>query len=236
MAKLSIHTSQKTAILYGMHTSLASECMTQLSKHNAYSNVIILSKSDLDISHTKMNVLALENLDLESLQDQIEGNDLFIFQDSHFDSESRSTESFIEYNYLLPLRIAIYARKNNVNQIHLVTGSSTILKSIFMPHKAKEELEQSIRKLEFWACYVYKPLNIVGETATLRETVSSFLMDRINKASDGLLNKFVSIEQKTLVTLMIDHAQRLEKGVHVLKNEDLCVIQSNLNKENQNVR
>lgn len=231
MAKLSIHTSQKTAILYGVHTETGMQCLAQLSKHCAYSSIIVLGKAKLKRKYLKMTELTLDDSSLETMQDKIKGNDLFIFQDFHFNSEKTSTETFIQDNYILPLRMAIYGRKNNVNQIHVVTGASTLLKSVFMPHKAKEELEHSIRSLEYWACYIYKPLNVLTESSSnLRETVSSFLMNRMNTLSDGLLNKFVPIDQEGLIKLIINNAQQLEKGVHVLKNEDLCILQNELKK------
>lgn len=232
MAKLSIHTSQKTAILYGMHTPQGKECLTQLLRHNAYSSIVLVSQLETSLKHSKVTQLILNESSHSLFKDKIEGNDLFIFQDSHFDSDTTTTETFIQENYMLPLRIAIYGQKNKVNQVHVVTGSSTLLKSVFMPHKAKEELEQSIRSLEYWACYIYKPMNVFADTnINLRETVSSFLINRINTMSDGLLNKFVPINQESLISLMINNAQQLEKGVHVLKNEDLCMIQDKLKKE-----
>ena len=213
-----------------MHTELALECLTQLIQHPAYSSIVILSQIKGKIRHQKISYLILKDSTLDTLQEDITGNDLFIFQDSYFDSESTTSETFIQNNYILPLRIALYGKKNNVNQSHIVTGASTLLKSVFMPHKAKEELEQSIRSLNYWACYIYKPLNVLTQSNTLREIVSSFLMDKMNKVSDGLLNKFVPIDQESLVKLMIQNAQQLEKGVHVLKNEDICKIQNDLKK------
>jgi len=228
MPELSIHKSSKTAILYGIHTALAKDCLNRLVGHKAYSSIIVLGHKNTKIGHTKVQLLSLDDSQLEELQDKVVGSDLFIFQDFHFDSDSTSAESFIQANYILPLRIAIYAKKNNVNQVHLVTGASTVLKSVFMPHKAKEELEQSIRSLEFWSCYVYKPINVLNQSTNLRETVSSFLMNRMNKMSDGLLNKFVPIDPLIFVNIIIENAQLLEKGVHVLKNEDICIKQNEL--------
>lgn len=230
MSTLNIHISRKVALLYGVHTHAGMECLHQLIDNEAYSKVIVLSFQSLKIVHKKLKSLQIETESLEKIRDKIQGNDLFIFQSNYFKKESE-TERFVRNNYLIPLRIAIYAKHYNVNQVSLLSSSSTILKSFFLPHKTREELERSIKDLDFWSYYLYKPTLVIPKNGdnVLSEAFSSFITNKINAFSGGLLDKIIPVEPSGLVSLMIKNAQGLEKGCQVFSNEMIILQQKENN-------
>lgn len=231
MKELLIHTSHKTAILYGIKSASGQECLSQLLSHQAYRAVIVLAISPVDIKHKKLTAIIIEDHSLAGVRDKIKGNDLFIFQANFFDKET-DTDEFVKNNYLIPLRIAIYAKSHHVNQISLLTGSTTSLKSIFLPHKTKEELAKSIESLGFWAFYMYKPHIVMqGKIEdSLTSTVASFFRKKINEATDGALHRLTPPEASVVAALMIQKAQELIEGVHIFTNQDISVYSEQISK------
>ncbi len=231
MSTLNINVSRKVALLYGVHTHAGMECLHQLIDNEAYSQVIVFSFQSLKIVHKKIKSLQIKNESLATIQDKIVGDDLYVFQSNYFKKESEK-DRFVRNNYLIPLRIAIFAKHYNVNQVVLLSSSSTILKSFFLPHKTREELERSIKDLDFWSYYLYKPTLVIPKNNenVVGEAVSSFISNKFNAFSGGLLNKIIPVEPSALVSLMIHNAQGLKKGCQVFSNEMIILQQKENNR------
>lgn len=231
MNTIQINVSRKTALLYGVHTQAGMECLHQLIDNEAYAQVVVLSFQSLKIVHRKLKSLQIKSESLDGIKDQLKGDDLFIFQSNFFKKESDS-DRFVRNNYLIPLRIAIYAKHYNVNQISLLSSSSTLLKSFFLPHKTREELERSIKDLDFWSYYLYKPTLVLtnSKDASVGESFSSFISGKINMISGGILDKVIPVEPSSVVSLMIRNAQGLKKGRQVFSNEMIILHQKESNR------
>lgn len=228
MSNVKIHISHKVALLYGVHTKAGMECLHQLIDDDAYSSVTVLSFQKLKIVHKKLTSLLLGGDDsLHAIRKKIVGDDLFIFQSNYFNKESEA-DQFVKTNYTVPLRIAMYAKQNTVNQISLLSASTTALKSFFLPHKTRAELEKNMIELDFWSCYIYKPTIIVANDRVneVGKGINDFISDKVNIVAQKFMNKLSPVPAHTLVSLMIQNAQGLEGGLHMVYNEKIVQFQN----------
>ncbi len=224
--KIILQRSSKKALLYGIHTKAGACALESLLQHDMYSSVLVFAFQDIDIISSKIKFIKIEDESLRGITDQIKGDDLFIFQEN----EMEDTESFLKNNFLIPLRIALYAKHNNVNQLSLLSSSNTLLKSVFLPHKTKEELENKLAGLDFWSYYIYKPVFVVIEQHKqgMREKVANFIGKKLNTLTNDLLKKITPVETDAVIAMMLQNAQQLEAGIHTFTNEDILTFQESL--------
>lgn len=220
MSDVKIQISRKVAILYGTHTVAGMACLHQLIDDDAYSLVKVICLNSPKIIHKKLKSVIIEDESLVKLKDHLRGDDLFIFQSNYFDKRN-DPDQYVNTNYSLPVRIALYAKQNNVNQISLLSSFATVFNSFFLPHKTRVELERNIIELDFWSCYIYKPTIIVStdKTNDLGSKLNGLMIDKVNALAGGLMQKISPVKTKELVTLMIRSAQGLEGGLHIVTNE-----------------
>jgi len=221
--KIVLRKSQKKALLYGIHTKAGAQALESLLVNDAYSSVLVFVFQDIELKNSKIEFVKIEDEKLEGITDQIKGDDLFIFQEN----EMEDTKLFLKNNYLIPLRIALYAKHNRVNQLSLLSSSNTLLKSVFLPHKTKEELENTLRDLDFWSYYIYKPIFVVVEQRKqgLRDKIASFLGRQLNTITNDLFNKITPVETDSIIEMMLQNAQQLDAGTHIFTNEDILTFQ-----------
>jgi hypothetical protein len=224
--KIVLQKSNKKALLYGIHTKAGAHALENLLQNNFYSSVLVFSFQDVGIEHNKIEFVKIENETLEGITNQIKGDDLFIFQEN----EIEDTDLFLKKNFLIPLRIALYAKHNNVNQLSLLSSSNTVLKSVFLPHKTKEELEIRLADLDFWSYYIYKPIFVVVEQQQqgVREKIAGFIGKRLNVITNNFFKKITPIETDVIIDMMMQNAQQLDAGIHTFNNEDILTFQESI--------
>jgi hypothetical protein len=224
--KIVLQKSNKKALLYGIHTKAGAHALENLLQNNSYSSVLVFSFQDVGIEHNKIEFVKIENETLEGITNQIKGDDLFIFQEN----EIEDTDLFLKKNFLIPLRIALYAKHNNVNQLSLLSSSNTVLKSVFLPHKTKEELEIRLADLDFWSYYIYKPIFVVVEQQQqgVREKIAGFIGKRLNVITNNFFKKITPIETDVIIDMMMQNAQQLDAGIHTFNNEDILTFQESI--------
>lgn len=224
--RIVLQRSNKKALLYGMHTKAGVYALESLLQNAAYSSVVVFAFQEIPLVNSKIRFIKIEDESLKGITDKIKGDDLFIFQENEMDD----TELFLKNNYLIPLRIALYAKHNNVNQLSLLSSSNTVLKSVFLPHKTKEELENTLADLDFWSYYIYKPVFVVMEQRSqgVREKIASFIGKKLNTLTNDLFKKITPVETDAIIEMMLQNAQQLDAGIHTFTNEDILIFQESL--------
>ena len=221
-----LQNTNKRALLYGIHTQAGIYALERLLDYPHYESVLVFAFQELQINHKKIQFVKIENAQMADITSKIVGDDLFLFQEN----EMEDTELFVRNNYLIPLRIALYAKHNGVNQVCLLSSSNTVLKTVFLPHKTKEELDQQLAGLNFWSYYVYKPAFVILDQKHqgVREKIANFIGKKLNALTDNVFKKFTPVETEAVIEMMLQNAQQLNAGIHEFNNEDILTFQESL--------
>ncbi|RMF29876.1 MAG: hypothetical protein D6765_03880, partial [Bacteroidetes bacterium] len=106
---------------------------------------------------------------------------------------------------------------NGVNQLLLVSSVGADPDSLFFYSRVKGELEEAVKKLDFWAVHIFQPSVLLGQRNENRwgEELAGKIGKVLDRLSGGLLTRYRPIEADYVAKAMVHAAQGLEPGVHV---------------------
>ena len=219
---MKIHTSQKTALVFGATGLVGSHLVSQLLTHPAYAEVHVFGRRALTLTHEKLRQHLVDFERLEDYRDLIKGDDLYGCLGTTR-KNAGSKEAFrhvdFDYNYM----IALIASRNGVNQYLLVSTVGADPASPFFYSKVKGELEKAVRELDFWSLHLFQPSLLLGERNENRfgEAIAQRIGRVVDRLSGNLLSRYKPIEAEYVATAMIHAAQQITPGEHVHASDAL---------------
>jgi len=220
----------KTALLFGATGLVGRYCLDYLLASPAYKKVKVFVRKELDFENEKLEQHKIDFDQLENYQDLIKGDDLFCCLGTTM-KKAGSKASFRKVDYEYGFQIAKIAEKHGVNQFLLVSSVGADADSIFFYNQVKGELEDSVKKMKFWATHIFQPSVLLGERNENRwgEQLAGRLAKGFDFLTGGLLTKYSPVEAEVVAKAMVIAAQGFNSGIsiypsHVLqklvKNED----------------
>ena len=124
----------KTALLFGSSGLIGSNLLDNLINNNNYNKIKIFVRGLPSINNSKVEVIKTDFLDLETLKENLIGDDCFFcIGTTHKDTPDKNEYRRIEYD--LPVHLAKIAKFNSINNFIYVSSiganpkaSSTYLK------------------------------------------------------------------------------------------------------------
>ena len=182
--ELNIHTSNKTALIFGNTGLTGSICEELLLKNPAYQKVITFGRRPVSLKGEKHLHHVIDFKDIERYHDLIRGDDLYLCLGTTM-AKAGSKEAFYAVDYEMNYKIANIASENNVRQLLLISAVGADPNSFFFYNRVKGELEDAVQKLTFWAIHIFQPSMILGERNESRPLES--IAQKIMKSVDATL-------------------------------------------------
>jgi len=219
---LSIHSSNKVALLYGLSSQVGKYCVELLLNNPAYKKVKVIAAAKPDVHGEKLEYIPLKDSNLKELNERISCDDLFICPDS-FLNHSKGSESFVKINFLLPSQLAIQARKLGASQIILLSSIMALGDSYVLPLKIRADLEDTVKKLNFKSTYIFKTSVVLPKPTSegLGANLANAIAKKIDAISNGFVSKLRPIEALDVASAMVNVPQQLTEGLHVIKNDQI---------------
>lgn len=220
---LEIKKGRKRAILFGATGLVGGHCLNYLVEHDAYDEVLCFTRTPL-VHESKKVVNEVINFEqLEHYADKIHGDDLFLCLGTT-KAKAGSNRGLYEVDFSYNYRAAMYAKKNGVSQVSVVSSIGANTDSIFFYTRVKGELEKTILKLGFWSTHIFRPSLLDGDRNELRvkEEIAIGLSKMIDVFTKGGLNNLAPISPKALAQVMINTAQKIEKGVNYYESKQIA--------------
>ncbi len=213
---MKINKTNKTALLFGATGLVGRHLLDFLLLHGAYSRVKAFTRRPLELEHPKLETHIIDFDRPESFRSLLRGQDLFISLGTTI-AKAGSQETFRKVDYDYPLQIAQAALANGVNQLLLVSSVGADPDSLFFYSRVKGELEEAVKKLDFWAVHIFQPSVLLGQRNENRwgEELAGKIGKVLDRISGGLLTRYRPIEADYVAKAMVHAAQGLEPGVHV---------------------
>jgi uncharacterized protein YbjT (DUF2867 family) len=216
---------QRTALILGASGLTGGHCLDLLLKDDQYSQVIVLLRKKLDITHPK---LEQHIVDFELLQYNeqscglLQAQDIFCCLGTTIKTAG-SQEAFRNVDYNYPLNAAKIAFKNGVENFLLVSSNGADAHSKIFYSRIKGELENALKKIGFKSLLIFRPSLLLGKRSEGRtgEFVGKIIGNVLKPTLVGPLKKYRPIEAEVVARAMITAAKSGFKGVHVFESDEI---------------
>ncbi|MBR9922859.1 MAG: NAD(P)H-binding protein [Bacteroidetes bacterium] len=219
---MEIQVNQKTALVFGASGLVGSALTRQLLDHPAYSQVYTFGRSPLKMEHPKLHQYQVDLKDEHTFEKQLKGQDLFLCLGTTM-AKAGSKEAFYQVDYTYNYSIAKLASENGVNQLILISAVGANPDSLFFYNRVKGELEEALKKLDFWAMHILRPSVLLGDRKETRfgEALGARLLLGAHRLSGGRLGRYEPVEDDTVAAAMIRCAQQLKQGIFIHSSDKL---------------
>ncbi len=206
----------KTALLFGASGLVGNQCLKILLASPAYKKVKIFGRKELDFDNEKLEQHIIDFNKLEDYRDLIKGDDLFCCLGTTM-KKAGNKEAFKKVDFTYSFQIAKIAEEQGINQCLLVSSVGADADSVFFYNQIKGELEDAVRKMNFWATHIFRPSVLLGERNENRwgEQLAGRLAKGFDFLTGGLLTKYSPVEAEVVAKAMVVAAQGFESGLQI---------------------
>jgi len=204
------------AVIAGASGLIGSELLQLLLQSQQYDKVLALVRNELPLNHKKLVQLVVNFDQLDQHQASINGHAVFCCLGStRSKTPDLSVYRKIDHNY--PLKLAQLAKQNKIPHYHLVSAIGANSKSGNFYTQLKGETEDDIQQVGIRSLHIYQPSLLTGDRKEFRltEKVATIAMKLIDPLLFGPLQKYRSIQVKTVAQAMYRQSLNIEEGVFV---------------------
>lgn len=217
----------KTAIIIGGTGLTGTRLLKILLTSDIYDRVISLVRSDIKISHPKLEQYVVDFDNPESYESLIEGNDMFCCLGTTI-KKAGSQSAFQKVDLEYPIQLAKVAATNGVKQFSIISSLGANPNSGNFYLRTKGKCEEELRKLGFQSTSIFRPSLLVGNRKEfrLREKIGEILMRLLSIFMIGGLRKYRAIKVQTVAYAMYQIAQKNTVGYHIYESDEIEKIAS----------
>jgi uncharacterized protein YbjT (DUF2867 family) len=204
------------AIVVGASGLVGSKLLTMLLNHAEYEEVLVVVRKDLGLTHKKLTQLVINFDELSKYEVSLTGHAVFsCLGTTNAQTPDKSQYRKIDHDY--PLEIAKLAKKNGVEQFHLVSAVGADSKSTVFYSKLKGELEEDLKSVGLKSLNIYQPSFLYGGRKDRRvvETILIDLFKVIDPLLFGGLKKYRSITADAIANAMCRNSLKIASGTHI---------------------
>lgn len=218
----------KTALVFGATGLIGGYCLNFLLASPAYKKVRVFVRKELDFENEKLEQHKIDFDKLEDYKDIIKGDDLFCCLGTTM-RKAGSKEAFRKVDYDYGFQIAKIAEEQGVNQFLLVSSVGADPDSIFFYSQVKGELEDALKKMDFWSTHIFQPSVLLGKRNENRwgEQLAGRLAKGFDFLTGGLLTKYSPVEAEVVAKAMVIAAQGFDSGLQIYPSHILQKLAKN---------
>ena len=194
----------KTALLFGSSGLIGSNLLDNLINNNNYNKIKIFVRGLPSINNSKVEVIKTDFLDLETLKENLIGDDCFFcIGTTHKDTPDKNEYRRIEYD--LPVHLAKIAKFNSINNFIYVSSIGANPKASSTYLKNKGQAEEELKKIGFSNLSIIQPSFLVGNRKAFRisEALGIPVMKFLSLFFLGGFKKYTPINVEIVVKAMI---------------------------------
>lgn len=206
-----------TAIVIGATGLVGSHLVQDLLQNSGYDKVKALVRKPLPFRDGKLEQIVVDFTDEAALQSVLHGDVLFCGIGTTI-KKAGSQEAFTAVDYAIPMRCGTIARKNGIQQFHLVSsiGAQSSSKNFYL--RTKGRTEAALRALQYPSLYIYQPSFLTGNRKEMRfgEQVALWIMPVFGFLLRGRWAKYRPVKAEDVAIKMRELSEKGSTGVHYI--------------------
>lgn len=215
---------RQTAVVIGATGLIGSRLVELLLNDNAFSEVRILTRSSVSISHPKLAVQVVAFDNFHELKEKIGTcHSLFCCVGTTRKKVAGDKVAYRKVDFAVPVNSAHAAIENGVRRYLLVSSIGANPESDNFYLKLKGETEQAITRLPFESMHIFRPSLLLGDRKEFRagERIAQASMRMFSFVFLGALRKYRPVRSDDVAKAMIAAAKSAVTGIQVHEYDDI---------------
>ena len=221
---------RQTAVVIGATGLIGSRLVELLVNDNAFSEVRILTRRSVSISHPKLAVQVVAFDNFHELKEKIGTcHSLFCCVGTTRKKVAGDKVAYRKVDFAIPVNSAHAAIENGVRRYLLVSSIGANPDSDNFYLKLKGETEQAITRLPFESMHIFRPSLLLGDRKEFRagERIAQASMGAFSFLFIGDLKKYKPIRANDVAKAMIAASKQQRQGIVVHEYEDIIGLSRN---------
>ena len=212
----------KKAILFGSSGFIGSHLLQELLNNDAYEQVTIVVRKEINITHPKLNTLLGDFHSLPQLIENIAVDEVFITLGTT-KKHTPNQQEYYQVDHDYPVLAGKIAKENGAKSVFIVTAIGANSNSKIFYSKTKGDAERDIIALDFEQTHIFEPSMILGNRIENRpaEKVFMKIVSLINPLLVGSMKKYKGIDGKDVAKAMIKSAEKQTNKLKIYQWEDM---------------
>ncbi|MCB0491177.1 MAG: oxidoreductase [Cyclobacteriaceae bacterium] len=209
----------KVALLAGGTGLIGSQLLQLLIMDEAYSTIKCLTRNELPISNSKIEVIHTNGDNLAELASSLTADDVFCCLGTTI-KKAKSKEAFRKIDFDYPLNLAKVSKAGGAKQFLLISALGADPSSSVFYNKVKGEVEEAIAEVGFEGYHIFRPSLLLGERAEERsgEDAAKIFFKLFGFLVPG---KYKAIDSSKVARAMVAKAKLSEMGTSVSESKVL---------------
>ncbi len=210
----------KTATIIGATGLIGSELLKQLEADPYFTTVRILVRRPFTGERSRAEVRLVDFADFESFKLGIEGSEaVFCAVGTTQKKVKGDRVAYRRVDHDIPVKAALFCAETGCRHFLLVSSVSASASSKNFYLKLKGEVEDTIRKMNLYSVYVFRPSMLLGDRKEHRtgEKIGQEVMNALSFALAGRFRKYKPVHAAQVAASMVQAAKAPERGFHILE-------------------
>lgn len=209
----------KTALISGSTGLIGHQLLQLLLASNCYEKVIAITRSNLGISHNKLQEVKIDYQHIDNHVQSLKADDVFCCLGTTI-AKAGSKAKFQEVDFMYPLALAKLTYALGAKQFLIVSALGADKESAIFYNRVKGELEEAVTKYDFRAIHIFRPSLLLGprtekrpgeEAAKLFYKVFWFLLP----------DKYKAIHSGKVAKAMLYYAKKEQLGTFIHESREM---------------
>jgi uncharacterized protein YbjT (DUF2867 family) len=209
----------KTALVAGATGLVGNELINELITNNNYQKVIVLSRREVKVSNSKLEVILIDFNHLEELILTEKIDECFCSLGTTQKKSGKKGLYQVDYEYVI--KLAQLCNRNNIAKFLVVSSQGANPDSTFFYMQTKGRMEEAVKITGIETVYIVRPSLITGTREEVRfaEVMGYYLYKVFTPLMVGKLRKLRPVSGHQIAKSMIALAQESEKGNFTIESD-----------------
>lgn len=213
------HEKMKTALIAGASGLVGKELINELIANNLYQKVIVLSRRELQITHSKLEVILIDFDQLEQVNLPEKIDDCFCSLGTTLKKSGKQGQIRVDYEYVF--KLAQLCKQFQIPKFLVVSSQGANPNSSFFYMQTKGRMEEAVKNSGVETVYIMRPSLITGkrEESRFAEKAGSYFYKLFSPLMVGKLRKLRPVSGLQIAKSMIALAQKSETGNFTIESD-----------------
>jgi uncharacterized protein YbjT (DUF2867 family) len=209
----------KTALVAGATGLVGKELINELIADEIFQKVIVLSRRELQIAHSKLEAILIDFNHLEELILSEKIDECYCSLGTTQKKSGKNGLYQVDYEFVL--KLAQLCKRLNIPKFLVVSSQGANPNSSFFYMQTKGRMEEAVKNTGIETVYIVRPSLITGKREEVRiaEVIGYYLYKVFTPLMVGKLKKLRPVSGQQIAKSMIALAQKDEKGNFTIESD-----------------